>query len=248
MFRFTSHYLREVPCLTPADSQVKFFLNLFQMTYQLYYAQEAVFGNIHLWEPIEAWEQGGGNLKIPFWLYSSSLCNLQEVWTSAISRGSREAEKPLHHHAEWGSSAWEGQWPAFQHPHHCAVSKWAHLREQGQLATAIFIMQAQGGLGKGVIWDHVLCLPNYFVVCVWGWRCLGRSHYFILPGFPLWEAVWGKGRTLTDNVATGKFTDFHWVIIYRQYSKSWGLPELNYISSIDWLQVDLVVYSETQRK
>lgn len=47
---------------------------------------------------------------------------LQEVWPPAVGGGRREAEEPVHPHAERGPATREGQRAPLQHPHHRAVS------------------------------------------------------------------------------------------------------------------------------
>ena len=88
------------------------------------------------------------------WQLLSPTPVLQEVWPPAISRGCREAEESVYHHAERGPSAREGQRPALQYPHHRPVSGLGGLMRglglQGMVCPA--------SLGLGPTADH-WCWP-----------------------------------------------------------------------------------------
>lgn len=90
---------------------------------------ESSRGSRQLWSAGKAHVCGLAEGREPGWAPQDSLPAsrqllpiLQEVWPPAVSRGCREAEEPLHHHAERGPPAREGQRPPLQHPHHRAVS------------------------------------------------------------------------------------------------------------------------------
>ena len=88
------------------------------------------------------------------WQLLSPTPVLQEVWPPAISRGRREAEESVYHHAEWGPSAREGQRPALQYPHHRPVSGLGGLMHSLSLQGVV----CPASLGLGPTADH-WCRP-----------------------------------------------------------------------------------------